>query len=179
VIELVQLQEDDLKTVMRWRMHPEVTKYMYSDPVLSLEGQKQWFQQINQAGDQYFTIADEGRKVGVVSLTNIRKNFAASWAFYLDPDMPQGRGVGSQVELKVIDHVFYELHLHKLNCEVFVFNDKVIKMHEKFGFRREAYYRDFVIKNEQAYDVVGLALLKKDWENGLRHAAIARLESRR
>jgi RimJ/RimL family protein N-acetyltransferase len=46
---------------------------------------------------------------------------------------------------------------------VFVSNDKVIKMHEKFGFRREAYYREHCIKGEQKLDVVGLAILESDW----------------
>lgn len=53
--------------------------------------------------------------------------------------------------------------LNKLRCEVFTSNDKVIKMHEKFGFRREAYYREHCIKNSKKLDVVGLALLESEW----------------
>ena len=36
-------------------------------------------------------------------------------------------------------------------------------MHEKFGFRREAYYREHCSKNGKFEDVVGLALLKSEW----------------
>jgi UDP-4-amino-4,6-dideoxy-N-acetyl-beta-L-altrosamine N-acetyltransferase len=37
-------------------------------------------------------------------------------------------------------------------------------MHEKFGFRREAYYREHCIKGNEKLDVVGLAILKKEWQ---------------
>ena len=46
---------------------------------------------------------------------------------------------------------------------MFVTNDKVVKMHEKFGFRREAYYREHCLKNNTKIDVVGLAILKSEW----------------
>ena len=36
-------------------------------------------------------------------------------------------------------------------------------MHEKFGFRREAYYREHCFKNEKPIDVVGLGMLKIEW----------------
>jgi RimJ/RimL family protein N-acetyltransferase len=62
-----------------------------------------------------------------------------------------------------LQYVFNELELNKLRCEVFVTNDKVIKMHEKFGFRREAFYREHCVKNNQKLDVVGLAILSSEW----------------
>ena len=62
-----------------------------------------------------------------------------------------------------MEYVFNELKLNKLRCEVFTSNDKVIKMHENFGFRREAYYREHCLKNNQKFDVIGLALLQTEW----------------
>ena len=47
--------------------------------------------------------------------------------------------------------------------EVFVTNDKVIKMHEKYGFRREAFYREHCVRNKQKLDVVGLDILKSNY----------------
>ena len=37
-------------------------------------------------------------------------------------------------------------------------------MHEKFGFRREAYYREHCIKNNIKLDVIGLAILESEWK---------------
>ena len=63
----------------------------------------------------------------------------------------------------VLDYVFDTLKLNKLLCEVFVDNDKVITLHEKFGFRRESYFREHIRKNGIYKDVIGLALLKREW----------------
>ena len=56
-------------------------------------------------------------------------------------------------------------------------NEKVIQMHEKFGFRREAYYREHVKKKDDYYDVVGLAMLKRDW-NALKDYHYNRIYNR-
>ena len=39
------------------------------------------------------------------------------------------------LEFFVIDYVFNELKLSKLNCEVIEHNDAVVRLHEKFGFK--------------------------------------------
>lgn len=36
-LELRKIKRDDLEMIMNWRMDPDVTKYMYTDPKLSIE----------------------------------------------------------------------------------------------------------------------------------------------
>jgi RimJ/RimL family protein N-acetyltransferase len=79
--------------------------------------------------------------------------------------------VGAAVEFAMIDHVFRDLGLHKLWCEVLVENEAVWKLHESFGFRREARYRDHVWKAGRFHDVVGLGLLAEDWARSRGHCA--------
>jgi RimJ/RimL family protein N-acetyltransferase len=71
----------------------------------------------------------------------------------------------------VIEHVFGELGLNKLWCEVLIGNEAVWRLHEGFGFQREALFRQQVRKDGAPADVVGLGLLKSDW-------AVARAASR-
>ena len=47
--------------------------------------------------------------------------------------------------------------------EVLASNEAVWKLHESFGFRQEAHFRDHVFKNGEWQDVLGLGLLKQDW----------------
>ena len=42
-VTLRKVTEGDLEQIMRWRMDPEITRYMNTDPKLTLEGQKKWF----------------------------------------------------------------------------------------------------------------------------------------
>ena len=164
-IELLPVMEDDIELIMTWRNMPEVSEYMYTDNKITIEMQKKWFTKISEDPTvKYWMISYQGKKLGVANLVKISNVFdSCSWAFYLGDTSVRGAGIGSKVEFNVLSYVFAELNLNKLNCEVFSFNDKVISMHEKFGFRREGYYRQHVLKNGKYLDVVALALLKTEW----------------
>ena len=139
---------------------------MYTENIITKEQQIKWFESIqNKDNCRYWIIEYDGKKLGLASVTDISSTLSSCyWAFYLGDTSVRGVGVGSKVEYNVLKYVFEELKLNKLRCEVFVENDKVIKMHEKFGFRREAYYREHCIKGDRKLDVVGLAMLSREWE---------------
>jgi UDP-4-amino-4,6-dideoxy-N-acetyl-beta-L-altrosamine N-acetyltransferase len=165
-ITLKKLQQEDIEMVRIWRNSPEVSPYMYTSDFITEEQQQNWW---NKTKDDttsiYWIIEYDGKPIGLASLTGISKVFnSCYWAFYLGSDVPRGGGVGSKIEYNVLEYVFDELKLEKLRCEVITFNDKVISMHEKFGFRREAFYRHHVKKDGKWQDVVGLAILKDEWE---------------
>ncbi|TPG63727.1 UDP-4-amino-4,6-dideoxy-N-acetyl-beta-L-altrosamine N-acetyltransferase [Hymenobacter nivis] len=160
------LTADDLELVRTWRNSEAVAQYMYTSAPVSAEQQQAWFARVvADASKEYWVIMHQGRPVGVANLYAINPDFRSCyWAFYLgDPDL-RGSGLGARVEYAVLEHVFEERKLNKLLCEVFVSNDKVVALHEKFGFRRESYFRQHVYKNGTFHDVVGLALLRREWQ---------------
>ena len=164
-IVLRDLTEQDIELVRAWRNSGEVSKYMYTDEKITTEQQLQWFKKIStDASQKYWIIEYEGKKLGLASLYSIKPKFKTCyWAFYLGDTSVRGAGIGSKVEFNVLKYVFEEMKFNKLLCEVFVFNDAVIKMHEKFGFKRESYFREHIFKNGEYHDVVGLAMLSKEW----------------
>ncbi|KAA9339461.1 UDP-4-amino-4,6-dideoxy-N-acetyl-beta-L-altrosamine N-acetyltransferase [Hymenobacter busanensis] len=159
------LQHQDLEMVRNWRNSEAVAQYMYSSEPITAEQQKAWFASISaDASKQYWIITYQGRDVGVANLYAINQAFQSCyWAFYLGDQNLRGTGIGAKVEFTVLEYVFSELKLNKLLCEVFVDNDKVIGMHEKFGFRRESYFREHIRKDGVFKDVVGLAMLQREW----------------
>jgi UDP-4-amino-4,6-dideoxy-N-acetyl-beta-L-altrosamine N-acetyltransferase len=164
-IKLSPLTENDLELVRTWRNSKEVAKYMYTENIITEDQQQNWFKSIRERNDcKYWIIEYDGKKIGLANLTDISQVLQSCyWAFYLGDSSIRGAGIGSKVEYNVLSYVFDTLKLNKLRCEVFVENDKVIKMHEKFGFRREAYYREHIIKENRKLDVVGLAMLQNEW----------------
>lgn len=164
-IYLVPLLADHIEIVRIWRNSKEVSQYMYTDTIISPEEQKLWYEKISHDNScKYWIIEYENKKLGVASLYGISNPLKSCyWAFYLGDTSTRGAGIGGKVEYNVINYVFNELNLNKLRCEVFVSNDTVIKMHEKFGFRREAFYREHCYKNGKFEDAVGLALLASEW----------------
>lgn len=163
-IELRKLTIDDIEMVRNWRNSKEVSSYMYTETYIKMEEQLKWFNNIDWEKSIYWIIEFNGKGLGLASVTSIDRTLQSCyWAFYLGDTTVRGAGIGAKVEFNVIEHVFSELNLNKLRCEVFVSNDKVIKMHEKYGFRREAYYREHCIKGDEKLDVVGLAIIKSEW----------------
>jgi UDP-4-amino-4,6-dideoxy-N-acetyl-beta-L-altrosamine N-acetyltransferase len=165
-IRLTPLTSDDIELVRTWRNSSEVAQYMYTSNEITAEQQAAWFAQVeSDLTSRYWVIEYNDQKIGLASLTGISKMLSSCyWAFYLGDTNIRGAGLGAKIEFNVLEYVFTELKLNKLRCEVMTFNDKVIAMHEKFGFRREAYYRQHVKKDGVWHDVVGLALLKQEWD---------------
>lgn len=166
----------DRERLYDWRNRPEVSAYMYTDHVIAPDEHGRWFESAMAAADRrYWIIELDGEPVGLANLAGIDPaRRRCEWAYYLAEPSVRGRGVGAAVEFTVIDHVFGPLALHKLWCEVLIENEAVWRLHESFGFVREALYRDHVWKADRFQDVVGLGLLADDWEKA-RGACAARL----
>jgi UDP-4-amino-4,6-dideoxy-N-acetyl-beta-L-altrosamine N-acetyltransferase len=165
-IELKKVELDDIELIRMWRNSKDVSQYMYSENMISSDQQLQWFNKIKTDNtSEYWIIMFDQKKIGLASITGINSILQSCyWAFYLGDLSIRGAGIGGKVEYKILEHVFESLKLNKLRCEVLVSNENVIKMHEKYGFRREAFYREHVIKNGVKIDVVGLAILKSEWD---------------
>jgi UDP-4-amino-4,6-dideoxy-N-acetyl-beta-L-altrosamine N-acetyltransferase len=164
--------------VLAWRNGPDVARWMYSDHQIGEAEHARWLDAALDKPDRlYWIIELDGAPVGLANLARIDPDASrCEWAFYLADPAVRGRGVGAAVEYLVLRHVFETLQLNKLWCEVLADNAGVVRLHERFGFTREAHFRDHVRKGERFCDVVGLGLLAREWP-GVRAAAEARLRA--
>lgn len=164
-LELVKVTIEDLEQIMNWRMNPEVTKYMYTDPILTLDKQKEWFEFIqNNESFKYWVIRIDGVKIGVINLRDIDYvNRRCTWGYYIGDNSFRGRGIATTLECNMYDYVFNVLGLNKFWCEVFTFNKKVISIHEKFGSVIEGTLKQHIYKNGEYYDIVTMAITKNKW----------------
>ena len=164
-VALRPLRQEDGAQVLAWRNAPHVAAHMYSDHPVSNAEHAAWLPAALTAEDRrYWIILLDERAVGLANLVRIdRHNRRCDWAFYLGETETRGRGVGAAVEYLVLNEVFGSMGLNKLACEVFAANEAVWKLHERFGFVREAHYRDHIWKDGRFHDVYGLGLLAVDW----------------
>ncbi len=164
-VALRPLRQDDGERVRAWRNAPHVSTHMYTDHPVGEAEHAAWLETALAAQDRrYWIILDDERPVGLANLVKIdRANRRCDWAYYLGETDTRGRGVGACVEYLVAEEVFGPMRLNKLACEVFVANEAVWRLHESFGFVREAHYRDHIWKGGRYHDVYGLALLAVDW----------------
>jgi UDP-4-amino-4,6-dideoxy-N-acetyl-beta-L-altrosamine N-acetyltransferase len=178
-VQLRSLKDEDSAQVLRWRNSPEVAPHMYSDHVISEAEHDRWFSGARSADDRaYWIILYDDAPVGLANIVRIDQAARrCEWAYYLGAADTRGKGIGAAVEYIVLDHVFGARGLNKLWCEVFVDNEAVWKLHESFGFRREAHFRQHIHKRGRYLDVYGLGLLAGEWDL-VRPSVQARLEAR-
>lgn len=166
MIYLRDIHFEDKEMIRVWRNMPEVSKFMYTDHYITPEEHERWFQRITTDPTcRYWIIVCDEVDVGLVNIYNLdHRNQRCYWAFYIADPRARGKGVGSFVEYSVLRYVFDHLGLNKLCCEVLSFNQGVIDMHKRFGFQEEGLFREHIFKGGTYYDVVALAILRKEWE---------------
>lgn len=157
---------EDISRVLEWRNQPEVARYMYTDHTISPEEHARWFGGALSSPDRtYWIIELDSQPVGLANIYDIsERHRRAYWAFYLADPAVRGRGVGSYTERFVMRHVFADLGLNKLCCEVLASNEAVVHMHLRFGFTVDGTLRQHIWKHDHFEDVVAMSLLRSEWE---------------
>ena len=134
-VTLRDIREDDLENVMRWRMAPEITRYMNTDPVLTLEGQKKWLASIQANSDvKYWIIEIDGMPAGVVNIVGLdREDGKMTWAYYVGEKSLRSFKTALNLEMSMYEHVLVKLNRASVMSDVFSLNKGVIALHEYCG----------------------------------------------
>ena len=155
---LRHLLPSDRDRLFEWRNAPDVARHMYTSHAISRDEHDRWFDAIApDATRRYWIIEYGGDPVGLVNLADISlAHRRCSWAYYLAEPESRGKGIGGAVEFAIIDHVLVARGFNKLWCEVVAANEPVWRLHENFGFVREALYREHIVKD-------GTLWMSSDW----------------
>ena len=161
--EITKCTDEQIKAVRDVRNQEGVRKSMYTEHEIPLNEHLSWVERLRTDARQIlFVVLVDGIVSGVVSVNAIdRLHSKSDWAFYLDENVRGG--LGAALEFNLINFVFNDLGLEKLNCEVIETNEAVVKMHKKFGFIEEGFRRADIIKNDTRIGVFFLGLTKSDW----------------
>lgn len=177
-IQLRAIEYDDLPLIVQWRNDPEVYQYFYEHEPLSLVMQRAWFEKYLARSDEKLWIVeakDKNESIGTVGLVHIDwRNRKAEWGrLLIYPDQYKHGGYGSEIESLILRFFFDNMNMNRLQCEVFLENESVWKLHEKFGFNQEGLFRQYIFKDGKYKDVVYLAMLRDDYLTTETQARIA------
>jgi UDP-4-amino-4,6-dideoxy-N-acetyl-beta-L-altrosamine N-acetyltransferase len=152
---------------MHWRMLPHVTKYMNTDPILTTDGQKKWFEKLSAYGEIYYwIICVNDIPCGVINLADVdMTSKRCTWGYYIAEKKLRSLELAMSLEMSLYDYAFDILKLNKVTGESLCINAEVIKMHELCGCKTEGILRQHTLKNEQYYDVCVQSMLAEDWKN--------------
>ncbi len=164
-VVMKRLRSEDLEMVMEWRMLPYVTRFMNTDPELTIEKQIKWFENISKQNDQIKWIINlDSRPIGLIEVFDIdRINSRCSWGYCIPEKEARSLSLAMYLEWNLYDYVFDVLKLHKLCNETFVKNSQVVKLHSLCGSKEEGIMREHVFKKGEYYDVSIGSILSYEW----------------
>ncbi len=164
-VRLRALKESDLEQVMNWRMDADITRYMKTDPKLTLEIQQEWFRRIrSDPAVKYWMIETGGKPAGIIHLEDTDWEAGiTSWGYYMGEKKSRSFQLAMALEMSLYDYVFDELKFREIRSEVLSLNRAVIKLHQVCGNAVIREGKGEVIKKGVAYDVTHLALERDVW----------------
>ena len=147
-IKLLRVKEKDLQILMEWRMRPDITKYMFTDPVLSMEKQKKWYEKLKQDNTQIrWVVYYDDIPIGSYYLVDIDyNNKRCEGGEFIAERKYRSLDLSISLSSNIYDYVFDVLDLNKIR-----------------GFEVEGVLKQHVYKDGQFYDVAVLAITKDRW----------------
>jgi UDP-4-amino-4,6-dideoxy-N-acetyl-beta-L-altrosamine N-acetyltransferase len=135
IVEIKRISQGDRASLREWRNDPEVTRWGYSNHVISEEEHNAWFDaMLVDASKVYWKIIVEGIAVGAIFLRSISdQSDTDEWGMYLADADVRGKGVAQAACALSFHYAFNELDLEVVNCEAFAQNEDAIGIYESVG----------------------------------------------
>jgi RimJ/RimL family protein N-acetyltransferase len=112
-----------------------------------------------------FVVEADGERCGSLGfrLVNERNRIAEAGRFAIHPSH-RGRGIGEEAARLFQRHLIFDLGLHRIELQVYGFNDRAIAQAERTGYVREGVKRKAYFKDGAWQDAVLFGLVRDDLE---------------
>ncbi|MGD6845313.1 GNAT family N-acetyltransferase [Bacillus infantis] len=102
--------------------------------------------------------------IGDIALQDIDStNRNANIRVNISEEENQGRGYGSEAMELMLGYAFGVLNLHRIELNVFVYNDRALHVYEKLGFKQEGVQREALFYDHQYHDSIMMSILEDDY----------------
>ena len=159
---LKKINNDDLELLRKWRMQENVSKYMLTDPIITKESQKAWYDNIKMDTSRLdYIIVFNDVKIGYYGITNIdNNNSSCEIGFYIGESEYRGKGIFKVIQDKIEDIIFNNLKINKIIIKVLEYNP-ILSVYIKNGFIEDDNFKSKVIKSNKEFAVLFLYKIKE------------------
>jgi diamine N-acetyltransferase len=168
-VRLRAIEREDIPAFLRWFNDPEVRQYLLLYKPMSKGEEERWVEARQEARDEFIfgieaLIGKEWVLIGNVGLVKIDwKNRAATLGIVLGEKEHWGQGYGTEATRLMLRFAFHELNLHRVELDVFDFNQRAMRCYEKAGFRREGTKRAALFRDGRYHDVHLMSILQEEF----------------
>jgi RimJ/RimL family protein N-acetyltransferase len=166
-VAIRRAREDDVGFLAELVTHEDVEPFLAA---VRAKGRDELLEEIARSEDEpeafgVFVIEVDGERAGTMRFerANIRSRIANLGGLAVHPDF-RGSKVSDTAARQFQRHLFDDLSFHRLQLEVYGFNERALRHAERSGFVREGVRRKAYWRNDEWVDGVLYGLVAEDLE---------------
>lgn len=166
-IYLSPRNSEDVELFTKWLNDFEVTDYTgRSGVVVTLEGERQYLEQIKTDGVYFAIVTLDGDKmIGTVSLEKIEmQNQKAILGIFIGEADSRNNGYGTEAIKLILEYGFHYLNLQNIQLSVYECNERARACYQKCGFKEMGRRRKANFINGKFYDTIYMDILREEFD---------------
>lgn len=166
---LLPLESSDAEVVLEWVNNEEIVRnFQFFTGAISIEEEVRYIEDMEDSStDLLLGIIEAGELIGTCGLHEIDfKNDTARLGVIIGKKEHWNKGYAREAICVLLDFAFSAAGLHKIYLNVFVTNQKSIRLYAEIGFQTEATLKgEYKIRGEYV-DMFRMSVLKNEWQKG-------------
>ena len=163
------VDEEILEKFTKWLNDFKITDYTgRSACIMTVEGEKKWFENQNANADQIFFIvrAEDDKVIGSIGLHGIDHiSRTATFGIFIGEESGRNKGYGTEALRLILDYGFNYLNLNNIKLDVMEFNDRAIACYKKCGFKEVGRFREKKYVNGKYIDIELMDILEHEFKD--------------
>ncbi|MFE8702967.1 GNAT family N-acetyltransferase [Cytobacillus sp. FJAT-54145] len=166
-VYLRPLSLDDTELYFETLYHPQTRMLTGTQKVFTKEQIHRYIE--GKASDStsvllLIALRETDEVIGDIALQSIDgMNRSANIRIAINQDQHQGKGYGQEAMKLMLDYGFGILNLHRVELNVFAFNERAASVYEKLGFKQEGVQREALYYNHQYHDSILMSILEDEY----------------
>ena len=166
-VTIRRARADDVDFLVELTTHEDVDPYLSARRATAPEEILEEIERSESDAQRFgrFIVEVDGERAGVMGfrVENERSRIAALGGLAIHPDH-RGRHVADEAAQLLQRHLLFDLDYHRLQLEIYGFNDRAIRHAERAGFTREGVRRKAYWRHGEWVDGVMFGLVREDLE---------------
>jgi len=155
--DFTDLNEKESKTVLQFRNHKNIRKWMYNDKIIDFESHLNFVRfLISNPYKQYLLVKKTNYFIGVIDFIFNFQQKEVFWGIYANPIEKQ-KGNGKILANITFKYIFDLLKFEKITLDVFSDNIPAIEFYKKNNFKAVC------LKKEKNKDIICMELTKQEY----------------